>query len=101
MLSHLDEAKSDTELTQVDLLILHLAILFHDVIYKVPSENGYNEIYSVLLFQEFATEASLVLLLLEHRPHNRRRLTWRSTLSTLFFARYGIIEDRSSQTAIL
>jgi len=68
MLSLLDEAKSEIVLTQFDLQILQLAILFHDVTYKVPSETGYNETSSALLFQEFATEASLVSLLLEHCP---------------------------------
>jgi len=60
MLSHLEEAMTEIVLTQFDLQVLQLAILFHDVTYKIPSETGYNELHSALLFQKFATEASLV-----------------------------------------
>ena len=60
MLHYLLEARAEIELSSLELNVLHLAVLFHDVVYMIPSEPGYNEVYSALVFQEYAKEADLV-----------------------------------------
>jgi len=55
------EPPFDSLLSSDDMLILHLAIWFHDSVYSVTTTTpGYNEIESALLFETFAQEMQLV-----------------------------------------
>jgi predicted metal-dependent HD superfamily phosphohydrolase len=50
----------DKDFSSEQLQILRLAIWFHDVVYDIPSEPGYNECFSVLKFQGYVRDAGLV-----------------------------------------
>lgn len=49
-----------TEFTPTQLQILHLAIWFHDVGYKIPSNPGYNEGVSAYIAERYARQVYLV-----------------------------------------
>ena len=60
MLNQLQTIGKDFSLEQLHLL--RLAIWFHDVVYDIPSEPGYNECFSALTFQDYSRDARLVYI---------------------------------------
>lgn len=50
----------DNDLSSEQLQILQLATWFHDVVYDIPSESGYNECFSALTLQDYSRDARLV-----------------------------------------
>jgi hypothetical protein len=57
MLRNLDDISLTAPLTSQQLQILQVAILFHDIVYIVPSEHGRNECTSSLRAREFCLNA--------------------------------------------
>lgn len=49
-----------TDFSPKQLQILRLAVWFHDVVYDIPSESGYNESFSALKLQDYSRDARLV-----------------------------------------
>jgi len=60
MFKHLSTMPNVTEFTPTQLQILHLAIWFHDVAYKVPFDPGYNECLSAHVAERYALHVRLV-----------------------------------------
>jgi len=59
--SMLDQLQTiDMDFNSQQLQILQLAICFHDIVYDIPSESGYNESFSAILFEDYARDAGLV-----------------------------------------
>lgn len=50
----------DNNFSSEQLQILRLAIWFHDVVYDIPSESGYNECFSALTLQDYSRDVRLV-----------------------------------------
>lgn len=61
MLNQLASITVDIEFTSEQLQILKLAIWFHDVVYDIPAEVGYNESFSALLLKKYGQQIDLVL----------------------------------------